>query len=191
MISGTILGISLLLNMILIYKSKYKFMLKEFAFAALTSLVIVPAFLWILENIISVLVTSIFVIIIIFVLLKFVFIEKKDNSASSKKDYMHKYGDATNKNNESATHKSNLVEKEKTKPEPPKSENCAYITDFNKFAGIKLYKVHGVMHDYIATDNGLVDRELCSLSDYEKGKFHIYEEKTKREIKSEEIPWKK
>ena len=48
-----------------------------------------------------------------------------------------------------------------------------------------------MMHDYIASDNGLTTREVCSLEMFAKGKFHIYESESGKEIKSTKIPWMK
>lgn len=70
-------------------------------------------------------------------------------------------------------------------------ETCAYIPYFNRTLGFKLWKVHGMMHDYVASDNGLTTREVCSLELFEKGKFHIYESESGKEIKSNQIPWMK
>lgn len=65
-------------------------------------------------------------------------------------------------------------------------ENCAYIPK-----GFKLYKVRGFAHDYVASDNGLVTREVCSLELFEKGKYHIYDAESGREIMTGQIPWAK
>ena len=70
-------------------------------------------------------------------------------------------------------------------------KNCAYVPDLNRFLGIKLWKVHGIFNDYVASDNGAMIREICSLELFEKGEFHIYEAESGREVKSSEIPWKK
>ena len=70
------------------------------------------------------------------------------------------------------------------------SKNCVYITDYNRILGIKLYKVHGVLHDYIEVYNGVGRSEVCSLDDFESGRFHIYEKETGREIMPTEIRWR-
>lgn len=70
-----------------------------------------------------------------------------------------------------------------------KKDNCAYVPDYNKSGGFKLHKVHGMAHDYIESDNGIMTREICDLEQFNKGKFHIYEAETMREIKGHEIPW--
>lgn len=97
-------------------------------------------------------------------------VEKKDNTksyASEKKEIKNMSEDQT------------------------KKDNCAYITDLNAILGIKLYKVHGMVHDYIALDNMVVTREVCSIEALEKGRFHIYDQRTGREVHSSEIPWQK
>ena len=50
---------------------------------------------------------------------------------------------------------------------------------------------NGNFNDYVASDNGAMIREICSLELFEKGEFHIYEAESGREVKSSEIPWKK
>lgn len=47
------------------------------------------------------------------------------------------------------------------------SSNDHYIVDYQKFGGIKLYKVHGFMGDYIELDNSVVERKVCSLEEAE------------------------
>ena len=72
-----------------------------------------------------------------------------------------------------------------------REKDCAYIPNFNKTSGLKLYKVKGFTHDYIENDNGVASSEICDLDSFRKGKFKIYESKTMREIKENEIPWRK
>jgi len=96
--------------------------------------------------------------------------------------------------NEKKVNTGNLSERGESKRKKGElviEETCAYVPDFNRTLGFKLWKVHGMMHDYIASDNGFTTREICSLEWYEKGKFHIYESESGREIKSGEIPWMK
>ena len=71
------------------------------------------------------------------------------------------------------------------------NKDSAYISNLNEALGIQLIKVHGTFGDYIELDNKVVNRKICSLEALEKGKFHIYDERTGREIKSNEIPWRK
>jgi len=70
------------------------------------------------------------------------------------------------------------------------SSNDHYIVDYQKFGGIKLYKVHGFMGDYIELDNSVVERKVCSLEEARSGKHKFYEKESGREIKFDEIPWK-
>ncbi len=77
-----------------------------------------------------------------------------------------------------------------TKPCPSsqKIKNTEYVD--RGFLGCKVYRMHGVLHDYIEYDNGVGTREICSLDDLRKGKFHIIDKATKRAIQEHEIPWK-
>lgn len=54
------------------------------------------------------------------------------------------------------------------------SSNDHYIVDYQKFGGIKLYKVHGFMGDYIELDNSVVERKVCSLEEARSGKHKFY-----------------
>lgn len=65
---------------------------------------------------------------------------------------------------------------------------CEYID--SRFLGIKVFKVHGITHDYIERDNGIVTAEICSLRDLENGNYRIYDERTKRQITAHQIPWR-
>ena len=68
--------------------------------------------------------------------------------------------------------------------------NCEYITDLNRCLGIKLYKVRGFSDNYVQLDNGVANRNLCTVDAFKKGKFHIYDAKTKKEVQFHEIPWR-
>lgn len=68
--------------------------------------------------------------------------------------------------------------------------NHHYIADYNEILGNKLYKVHGEMGDYVELHNGMTDRKICSLAEAESGKHKFYREKTGKEIRVQEIPWK-
>jgi hypothetical protein len=68
---------------------------------------------------------------------------------------------------------------------------CAYVPDLNGFLGFKLFKVHGWTEDYIESYNGVATRRICNLEQFQKGKFHIYESKSGREVKDSDIPWRK
>ncbi len=76
----------------------------------------------------------------------------------------------------------------KSRPSSQKPKNTEYVD--RGFLGCKVYRVHGMVHDYIEYDNGVGTREICSLDDFRKGKFHIIDKATKRTIQEHEIPWK-
>lgn len=81
--------------------------------------------------------------------------------------------------------------KDEAAVQPPKDKNCAYIQDYNVWGGFKLYKVRGILHDYIAQDNGVASREVCSLDMLRNGTFKIYDAKSGRRITEAEIPWQR
>ena len=92
--------------------------------------------------------------------------------------------------NEKKVNTGNLSERgenKRKKGELVIENTCAYVP--LGFLGLKLWKIHGLTHDYIASDNGFTTREICSLEMFEKGKFHIYESESGKEIKSNQIPW--
>ena len=68
--------------------------------------------------------------------------------------------------------------------------NHHYIANYNEILGIKLYKVHGDMGDYIELDNTMVEKKICSLADAESGIHKFYREESGKEIRVQEIPWK-
>lgn len=68
--------------------------------------------------------------------------------------------------------------------------NHHYIATYNEVLGVKLYKVHDKMGDYIELDNTMVQRKICSLADAESGKHKFYREESGKEIRVQEIPWK-
>lgn len=90
-------------------------------------------------------------------------------------------------NKEIMGNQSDRVEKKRPKDKLIIEDTCAYVPCFNK--GFKLWKVHGVMHDYIASDNGIINKEICGLEAFERGRFRIFESETGYEIKSGQIPW--
>ena len=66
--------------------------------------------------------------------------------------------------------------------------NHHYIATYNEVLGVKLYKVHDKMGDYIELDNTMVQRKICSLADAESGKHRFYREESGKEIRVQEIP---
>lgn len=165
----------------------------------LASYGIVPLVFLFLENIIA-LATSVFAIILVVICVCIVFwiLASESGESVSAQGSSSSHASSSSSGRSQGASDYNLVSgaKKKDKEKQPnkkeqQKKNCAYIVDFNKVLGIKLFKVHGFMGDYIELDNGVVSRKVCSLEDYNKGKFHIYESETGREIKSNEIPWRK
>ena len=104
-------------------------------------------------------------------------------SSPSSSDSSSGGGSWSSSHNEKKVNTGNLSErgeKKRANKELVIEETCAYVPYFNRTLGFKLWKVHG-----------MITREICSLEWFEKGKFHIYESESGREIKSSEIPWMK
>lgn len=68
--------------------------------------------------------------------------------------------------------------------------NHHYIADYRSFGGIKLFKVHDSMGDYIMLDNSITSRKICNLKEAESGKHKFYRRENGKEINIAEIPWK-
>lgn len=165
------------------------------ALALVFANIVMPLFFLILQNIIP-LVTGAVAIVVIGALIIFEIkiFASGGGEASSASSSSSSGGSWSSSYAEKKVNTGNLSEsgeKKRAKHELVIEETCAYVPDFNRTFGFKLWKIHGMMHDYIASDNGMTTREICSLEWFEKGKFHIYESESGREIKSSEIPWMK
>ena len=68
-------------------------------------------------------------------------------------------------------------------------ENCKYI--YLGILGFKIYRVHGLMGDYVVRDKGVACGRICYIYDLRKGRFHIYDKSTGEKIKEGDIPWRK
>lgn len=172
-----LIGIILFLTLLLVAKNRW--MVGHGTVAFLIAYVVFPLLLLCLENIIP-LVLGVVFLVILGAVMWFIFGSIAGEGGSG--------GTYVSSVRSSGGKKSTSNEKNETVPE----KNCSRITYLNHIGGSKLYKVHGSLHDYVELDNGPVAREICSLSDLEKGKYHIYDESQGgREVKSSEIPWRK
>ena len=160
--------------------------------------IVMPLFFLILQNIIPLVSGAVALVVIgalIFFGIKIVASSGGEGGSSpSSSDSSSSGGSWSSSHNEKKVNTGNLSErgeKKRANKELVIEETCAYVPYFNRTLGFKLWKVHGMMHDYIASDNGMITREICSLEWFEKGKFHIYESESGRKIKSSEIPWMK
>ncbi len=185
----TIVSISTFLVLILITKDSRR-IIGNLALALAVSYIGFPLVLYLLENAIPLLikiVKLILVICIFFVLINMV----RAAGSGGGKESSSSGSNSGGRTRAAAGNLSKKGEKKRQMKQRVVEENCAYIPYYNKFLGFKLWKIHGWMHDYIASDNGAATREICSLEEFEKGEFHIYESESGREIKSNEIPWMK
>lgn len=157
-----------------------RWMIKYSAIALAVAYIGIPLVFWLLQNVIP-LVTGAVAFAIIGGVILFIFKAITGEADEGDSIGSVKLSSGSNRGAGNSTKKRELVIK----------GNCAYIPDFNRSFGFKLWKIHGGMHDYIASDNGIMQKEICSLDVFEKGKFHIYESESGKEIKSSQIPWMK
>ena len=172
--------LTILLYLVFIYVSEYRTVVNKALFSLLFSFVAMPLILLLIENIIPLFLGIIALALlggIIFCICRVIWasFESAANSSNS---------------NSSSKQKSNAKENKPKATTPKEEKNCAYIPQYNELLGNKLWKIKGMFHDYIANDNGFNTSEICSLEDFRKGKFKIYDKKTGRQIKDSEIKWK-
>ena len=149
--------------------------------AAIITYAAFPLFLILLENIVPAIVSAIFVLIIWIIFKVVLYNEGGDENSSSAE--VESVGE---KKTYSSERQNSRITEEKVQ-----QKNCIYIQDLNKTLGIKLYKEKRATNTFIVSDNLLAQRKLCTVKDLENGKFHIYDKATGREVKSNEIPWRK
>ena len=167
-ILGIIGVIALILFAILMFLSKQRWMIKHCFMALVVSYVYLPSTLLFIENIIP-LIIGIIGLVIIGVLIFFAFKIMISSIGEIKLDAPSKTKDC------SQNTKTTPKKEEKESDGSSAQKNCAYISDYKDLlGGTKLYKKHGVLHDYIEFDNGVGQSEVCSLEMLQKGKFHIY-----------------
>lgn len=176
MVALTIIAVVLFIVLTLMSKSRW--MVGYGVYAALISFVFLPLVLLLLENIIPLLagIVALAVLGIVVYIIFGIFLEP---SEPSKEVADTSDAHSTKKNKETEDKKQKISETKK---------NCEYID--RGFLAFKVYKVHGVLHDYVERDNGIATGEICSLEALRKGRFHIYDKATGKEIFEYEIPWK-
>lgn len=191
-------AISIITFLVLIFITREcRWMVGYTVLALLFANIAVPLFFLVLENIIPLVTGAVALVVIgllIFLGFKIFLSGSEGGSAPSSSGSASGDGSWSSGYNEKKVNAENLSERGESKRKKGElviEETCAYVPMFNKMLGFKLWKIHGLMHDYIASDNGFTTREICSLELFEKGKFHIYELESGREIKSGEIPWMK
>lgn len=175
---------ALFVSVLLILISEFRWIIKDTTIALLLSYVILPLLLRVLENVIPLcagIVWAVLVFVVVFAIFASFFGGGEGASSGSS---------GWSGSGVSSIGASSQSEGKKKTDAPEKKDNCIYISDYNRSFGIKLYKVHGATHDYVQLDNGIATREICSLESLKRGKYHIFDEKTKREIRENEIPWK-
>ena len=173
--------VAIIVFVILVVNSDSNWLLGHGTVAALIAYAGVPVALLAFENIIPAVATALF-LLIVWIIIKVVFMGGSEGDSSSEGGSVE----------DSAT-KSERVSQENNMPKKEKSsnKNCIYIQDLNKTLGIKLYKEKRATNTFIVSDNLVAQRKICTVKELEQGKFHIYDKASGREVKSNEIPWRK
>lgn len=181
-----ILLASIILQIILLcctYETKGIFI--NTLYMAIAYFIAIPLIILFLENIIPLVAGAVYIIIIVAILLVIGFVllsgasEGGSSGVSSGSSGSSKGGGASSSEPKPAAPKPrDRVVKEKNRAFVPK--------------GLKVVRVKGFTHDYVATENFVgMTYELCSVEELEKGKFHIFDTDSGREITKYEIPWQK
>ena len=162
---------------ILLFTAKSGWMVKHNITAALTSFVGLPLLLLFLENIVP-LFAGIVVLAVIGGVIYVIFKSVSSSAGSGG-------GVLSSSEGSSSGHSKNSLDK--SKDEKKNDKNCAYVN-----LDGKLYKIHGLIDpDYVGYNgSGLAISYICSLDDLRKGRFHIYDKATGKEIKESDIPWR-
>ena len=188
-----IVMIAIITFIVLILTTKEcKWMLGYTALAVVFAKILVPLLFLILQNIISIFTGAIALLVIVAVIGIGFLIFAGGNGGNTEHTETSSGASRSSFGTENKNIKNNANKPKEENKKMRSNKDSAYISDLNAlFGGIELYKVHGTLGDYIELDDKVVNRKICSLEALEKGKFHIYDERTGREIKSNEIPWRK
>lgn len=160
--------------------------------------VVVPIVVWILENILALgaaVIGCIFIFVVILgigkLLLDGLASAGSGGEGSGQSASSFEAGGSSGYSESRSEKRSEPKRDNRTPREKDKNPNHHYIANYQETGGIKLYKVHNSMGNYVELDNSVVSRKVCSLADAEKGKHRFYRENSGQEIRLDDIPWKK
>ena len=160
--------------------------------------VVVPIVVWILENILALgaaVIGCIFIFVVILgigkLLLDGLASAGSGGEGSGQSASSFEAGGSSGYSESRSEKRSEPKRDNRTPREKDKNPNRHYIANYQETGGIKLYKVHNSMGNYVELDNSVVSRKVCSLADAEKGKHRFYRENSGQEIRLDDIPWKK
>lgn len=168
------------------------------ATALLVALIVVPLLILFLENVIPI-ATGIIAIAIIAIIGYIAIVALGDSAGGSTQStpsgstgsntgtYSQKNYDHVKENTMSTM---NNQKDNRPAYERDTNPNHHYIADYRSFGGIKLFKVHDSMGDYIMLENSVTSRKICNLKEAESGKHKFYRREDGKEINVREIPWK-
>ena len=140
-----------------------------------------PLLLYMIENIVALVFGAILLLVIIVMIFLGISSVSSGSESSSGDGSSAKSSGAPEKSNSSAS-KNGSSEKKQNSSKQPRTYTLPS-------SGVKLHKVHGILHDYIETSNIINNSELCTLYDLQKGKFIIYDS-TGRRLSENDIMWK-
>lgn len=192
----------LLFIMLLLLSLVCRWFVRNTAIALIFAKVVLPVIFWILQNVIP-LVTGVVAIIITVVVLWLVFkfglgalagaggesASVGNSSGSTYQRHAEKKESPKMQDEYKKTEMRSVSEKKKA-DKAKYGSNCSYEADVKAMLGTALYKEHTNTYNYVVRDNGVVAKRICRVDELENGRFHIFDEKTGREIRSSEIPWK-
>ena len=160
--------------------------------------VVVPIVVWILENILALgaaVIGCIFIFVVILgigkLLLDGLASAGSGGEGSGQSASSFEAGGSSGYSESRSEKRSEPKRDNRTPREKDKNPNHHYIANYQETGGIKLYKVHNSMGNYVELDNSVVSRKVCSLADAEKGKHRFYRENSGQEIRLDDIPWQK
>lgn len=167
----------------------------------LVALIVVPLLILFLENVIPIATGIIAIVIIaIIAIIGYIAITTFGDSAggstqsASRRSTGSNTGTYSQKNYDHVKENtmSTMNNQKDNRPvyERDTNPNHHYIADYRSFGGIKLFKVHDSMGDYIMLENSVTSRKICNLKEAESGKHKFYRREDGKEINVREIPWK-
>lgn len=167
--------------------------IKNTALVLAFSMILVPLVLLFLQNVVPLLsgVLAVVLMVAIIVICFVTFIgglTEGGGEAAQAKSVRNESGSSPRR--EKAAAYSNMKGERKMTEKESKVRRV-YVTDLNDIGGCKLYRVHGMLKDYIVRYNGVAEGKICTVEEFQSGKVHIYDKATGREIPGSEIPWKK
>ena len=167
--------------------------IKNTALVLAFSMILVPLVLLFLQNVVplltGVLAVVLMVAIIVICFVTFIGGLTEGGGEAAQAKSAHTETGSSSKKEKAAVYSNAKGERKMTEKES--KIRRVYVTDLNEIGGCELFRVHGMLKDYIVRYNGVAEGKICTVEEFQSGKVHIYDKATGREIPGSEIPWKK